>query len=119
MTKTEKVLQFDTVKADLDKLELALFDIVNHKFKSIGVRIWYKDYAPKETGMIEMKISPERGDPLFLVVDHSSSTLQPRLFTETEIMQMHRENVNVGAIYPRMLYNGACQLISKYLAKAA
>lgn len=118
LTKAQKIEQFDGLKRAADKMELVIHDLVNGKFKSIGVRLWYRDYIPQAVGYVEMKVSL-RPMPIFLVADCSGSSKTVSVYTEDEIESLYRENERSGRYWPQMLYAGMRELLAKYHAEVA
>ena len=112
MTKKQKLDTFDHVAAKADKLALALYDLVNHKFGT-AERVMFKDFDTRErSGSILVRMS-WRAMPLFLVKNDNDSV---DVYTESEIEDMYRKSPTVP--YYQMLKVAMDRLERKELAKS-
>lgn len=92
-TQAEKLAQFDQIKHDLNKHQLAVYDLVNGKF-GWSVRIKLSEYGPNETGTLRIRLSP-RFNPLFLIIGRTTGTdpaYMTEVLTEDEIEEGKRRN---------------------------
>lgn len=106
ITKKEKLEQFDGVKSERDKLQLALFDVLNNGFLPGNVRLDLSEYGGSDD-KFTMRMSP-RGNPLFLVRFVGGHNFE--VWTETEIEEMYRRE----SPYHRMLQSGRDRLMHQW-----
>jgi hypothetical protein len=103
-TNKQRIAEYDAVKAERDKLELALYDLLNGRFTA-PVRKYYRHYGEGETGHISVRLS-WRAMPLYLV-ETSGGGFQ--LYAETELEDLFRKRA--GSAYARMLMDARGELV--------
>ena len=119
MTQKEKLARYDTLSAERDKLACALHDLVNGKF-SLQVLINPAELIAgyDNSGKYAMRLSPRRGEDLFLV--RYKYSLQPddvSAWTENEIEDYY--HTHPTSAFAQVLMHGMRELQVKYHTQAA